>query len=241
MVFQDPESTLNPALTIGENLRRHLRALRTAGNDDSTATVEHALDQVRLDARYTHRYPRELSGGEKQRVAIARAFLSEPSLILCDEPLSSLDVSVQGAICRLLLDLHRDGRNSYLFVSHDLAIVRYISDEIVVMYLGEVVERGAAASFDALPLHPYSEALFSAIPMPDPTAQSRRIRLAGTPSGVEREGAGCIFRARCPRRKGPICDERQPDWQDAGARRYRCHWQVEELRFLQETTAEERV
>ncbi len=148
MIFQDPESTLNPALTIGENLRRHLRALRPTDEETTSRAIDRALEQVRLNLSYRERLPDELSGGEKQRVAIARAFLSQPRLVLCDEPLSALDVSVQSAICQLLLDLQRDGRNSYVFVSHDLSIVRYLADHIVVMYLGEIVEEGAAESFD---------------------------------------------------------------------------------------------
>jgi peptide/nickel transport system ATP-binding protein len=237
MVFQDPESTLNPALTVGENLRRHLRAMRRADAATVFTDIESALQRVRLGAEHAGRYPRELSGGEKQRVAIARAFLSEPRLVLCDEPLSSLDVSVQAAICQLLLDLHRAGRSAYLFVSHDLAIIRYISDEIVVMYLGEVVERGTAESFDRPPLHPYSEALFSAVAVSDPMISSKRIRLSGHISEVERDGSGCIFRARCPRHKGSICNDQSPDWNVVEGRRYRCHWAPDELQRLQEVTS----
>jgi peptide/nickel transport system ATP-binding protein len=229
MIFQDPESTLNPALTVGENLHRHLHALRPMNEDASTHMIDRALEQVRLGARYRERLPRELSGGEKQRVAIARAFLSEPRLVLCDEPLSSLDVSVQSAICQLLLDLQRDARASYVFVSHDLSIVRYLSDHIVVMYLGEIVEDGEAESFDRRPLHPYTEALFSATPVPDPDAAGSRILLSGQVSDVDKTRPGCIFSARCPRRKGEICREIKPDWQSVEGRRYRCHWTPGEL------------
>jgi peptide/nickel transport system ATP-binding protein len=229
MIFQDPESTLNPALTIGENLRRHLRALRPTDEAAASRAIDRALEQVRLNLGYRERLPHELSGGEKQRVAIARAFLSQPKLVLCDEPLSALDVSVQAAICQLLLDLQRDGRNSYVFVSHDLSIVRYLADYIVVMYLGEIVEEGAAESFDRSPLHPYSEALFSATPVPDPDAGRARILLSGQISDVDKTKPGCIFSARCPRRKGEICHETKPDWQSVAGRRYRCHWATAEL------------
>jgi peptide/nickel transport system ATP-binding protein len=233
MIFQDPESTLNPALTIGENLRRHLRALRPMDETSASRAIDRALEQVRLNLSYGERLPHELSGGEKQRVAIARAFLSEPKLVLCDEPLSALDVSVQSAICQLLLDLQREGRNSYVFVSHDLSIVRYLSDHIVVMYLGEIVEEGAAESFDRRPIHPYSEALFSATPVPDPDAGRARILLSGTISDIDKTKPGCIFSARCPRRKGDVCHEAKPAWQSVDGRRYRCHWTADELVALQ--------
>jgi peptide/nickel transport system ATP-binding protein len=229
MIFQDPESTLNPALTVGENLRRHLRALRLMDEVSASRAIDRAFEQVQLSPRYRERLPQELSGGEKQRIAIARAFLSQPKLVLCDEPLSALDVSVQSAICQLLLDLQRDGRNSYVFVSHDLSIVRYLSDYVVVMYLGEIVEEGEAESFDHQPVHPYSEALFSATPVPDPDATRSRILLSGQVSDVDKTKPGCIFSARCPRRKGEICNEMKPDWQSVEGRRYRCHWTPSEL------------
>ena len=234
MVFQDPESTLNPSLTIGTTLRRHLMSLRGTEATEASRRVEEALEQVRLGAQYLHRLPRELSGGEKQRVAIARAFLSEPELVLCDEPLSSLDVSVQSAICQLLLDLQIEGRASYVFVSHDLAIVRYMADRIVVMYLGDVIEEGSAESFDRMPVHPYTEALFSATQLSDPKARSQRVRLAGQISEADKHGPGCIFSGRCPRKKGPECTQTPPPWQDVGERRYRCHWTPADLHGLQQ-------
>lgn len=233
MIFQDPDSTLNPALTVGANLRRHLAALRRDGYGNESKRVVAALEQVHLPAVYVDRYPRELSGGEKQRIAIARAFLSDPKLVLCDEPLSSLDVSVQSAICQLLLDLQGVGQASYVFVSHDLSIVRYMADAIVVMYLGEIVEEGSADSFDRTPLHPYTEALFSATPVPDPEVLSDRVRLIGQSSESDKLGRGCIFAPRCPRKKGDVCDQTKPDWQEVGDRRYSCHWHPSELAALQ--------
>ena len=233
MVFQDPESTLNPAHSVGISLRRHIQAMQGLSATDAQRCVEKALQQVRLDPGYQHRLPRELSGGEKQRVAIARAFLSAPELVLCDEPLSSLDVSVQSAICRLFLDLQGDDHSSYVFVSHDLSIVRYMADSIVVMYLGEVVEEGSAESFDRLPLHPYTEALFSATPDVDPGAISKRVRLQGQVSEADKSRPGCIFSPRCHLTKGPECDAIAPPWQETSERRYRCHWAPEELRALQ--------
>lgn len=234
MVFQDPESTLNPSLTVGTALRRHLRSLRPVAVVEVQRLVENALEQVRLPKHYEHRLPRELSGGERQRIAIARAFLSTPELILCDEPLSSLDVSVQSAICQLLLDLQRDGLASYVLVSHDLAIVRYMADLIVVMYLGEVIEEGGADSFDLRPVHPYTEALFSATHQPDPKVVSQRVRLGGQISEADKFRPGCIFSSRCHRHKGAQCDEQKPPWQEVPGRRYRCHWSPAELRGMQE-------
>ncbi len=233
MVFQDPESTLNPSLTVGTTLYRHLMSLRPVDAGEAQRRVEMALEQVRLDPQYLHRLPKELSGGEKQRVAIARAFLSAPELVLCDEPLSSLDVSVQSAICQLLLDLQRDGHASYVFVSHDLSIVRYMADRIVVMYLGEIIEEGSVESFDQRPVHPYTEALFSATQLPDPMASSQRVRLVGQISEADKVRPGCIFSARCHRHKGAECDEVKPAWQELPERRYRCHWSPAELQVLQ--------
>src|SRR5262249_38345701 len=156
-----------------------------------------------------------------QRVAIARAFLSSPELVLCDEPLSSLDVSVQSAICQLLLDLQREGHASYVFVSHDLAIVRYMADRIAVMYLGEIIEEGTADSFDRRPVHPYTEALFSASQV-DATAFGarpvQRVRLAGQISESDKLKPGCIFARRCHRRKGAECDAVKPPWREVRER-----------------------
>lgn len=233
MVFQDPESTLNPSLTVGTTLRRHLRSLRPVDAGEAQRRVEKALEQVRLHPQYQHRLPRELSGGEKQRIAIARAFLSAPELVLCDEPLSSLDVSVQSAICQLLLDLQCESHASYVFVSHDLSIVRYMADRIVVMYLGEVIEEGTAESFDQRPVHPYTEALFSATHQPELMVVSQRVRLVGQISEADKLRPGCIFSGRCHRRKGAECDEVRPPWQEVPGRRYRCHWSPAELRGLQ--------
>lgn len=233
MVFQDPDSTLNPALPVGVTLRRQLQVMESLSRDDTQAHIEKALEQVRLDPSYQHRLPHELSGGEKQRVAIARAFLSAPELVLCDEPLSSLDVSVQSAICQLFLDLQGDRRLSYVFVSHDLSIVRYMADSIVVMYLGQVVEEGDAESFDVPPLHPYTEALFSATPIVEHDLAPKRVRLEGQISEADKLRPGCIFATRCHRRKGAECDNIEPPWQTIATRRYRCHWAPAELRALQ--------
>jgi peptide/nickel transport system ATP-binding protein len=233
MIFQDPESTINPALTVGENLRRHLVAVSNMSRVAARQAVMDALTAVRLEPSYIERLPAELSGGEKQRVAIARAFLSDPRLVLCDEPLSALDVSVQATICQLLLDLQARSKASYLFVSHDLSVVRYMSDFIAVMYLGEIVETGDAGSFDTLPLHPYTEALLSAAPSVDPSNRLRRIRLSGHIDEVDKETVGCVFSARCPRRKGDMCDTVRPATQTVPGRTYRCHHAPDELIAIQ--------
>lgn len=237
MVFQDPDSTLNPALTVGDNLARHLSALRPEQRAGAERVVAAALQRVRLSPAYVGRFPAELSGGEKQRVAIARAFLSEPDVVLCDEPLSALDVSVQSAIVELLLDLQQNRRASYLLVSHDLSIIRYIADHIVVMYLGEVVEEGSAESFDEFPLHPYTEALFSAIPSLEPGGRERAIRLVGQITEDAKHGPGCLFASRCPRSLGSLCRSQRPPWREAAGRRYRCHIPPAELHALQDSRA----
>jgi peptide/nickel transport system ATP-binding protein len=203
MVFQDPESTLNPSLTVGAALRRHLMALRPVDGGEARRRVDRALEQVRLAPQFAERFPRELSGGEKQRVAIARAFLSAPELVLCDEPLSALDVSVQSAICQLLLDLQHEGHASYVFVSHDLSIIRYMADRIVVMYLGEVIEEGTAESFDVPPVHPYTEALFSATRYPDSSVGAHRVRLRAHRSQQSRARPAKL--SADPSTNGPQC------------------------------------
>jgi peptide/nickel transport system ATP-binding protein len=233
VVFQDPESTLNPKATVGANLARHQRCLGDESTD-TAARVRDALRLVRLDPDYAGRMPSELSGGEKQRVAIARAFMGAPDLVLCDEPLSSLDVSVQAAIVQLLLHLQETTSASYLVISHDLSVVRYIADDIAVMYLGKIAEIGAAQSFDDLPLHPYTEALLSAMAVPDPTRPTNPLRLAGALPNPADPPAGCVFHTRCPRRLGPICDATEPPWHEAASgRRYRCHIAPVDLSRLQ--------
>jgi peptide/nickel transport system ATP-binding protein len=192
------------------------------------------MARVRLDPDYLHRYPSELSGGEKQRVAIARAFLGAPDVVLCDEPLSALDVSMQASILQLLLDLQGQAKVAYLLISHDLAVVRYVADTIAVMYLGRLVEVGPADTFDALPIHPYTEALLSAVSLAEPDRASKRIRLEGTVPSPADPPSGCAFHTRCPRKVGVLCETAAPPWRDAlNGRRYRCHIEAAELARLQ--------
>lgn len=238
MVFQNPDSTMNPAYTVGQQIERPIVRFGTVPKDQIYGEVIRLLDAVRLGAGYYDRLPRQLSGGEKQRVGIARALASRPDLILCDEPVSALDVSVQAALLNLLLDVQSEFGTTMLFIAHDLSVVRYFSDNVAVMYLGEIVEIGPADAIYRPPHHPYTEALLSAVPTPDPTAPPRRILLKGTvPSAID-PPHGCRFHTRCPRRHllpdgGRICETKQPPWQEAGDDHYiYCHIPVDMLREM---------
>lgn len=207
MIFQDHSATLNPSLSVGHIVGRPLRLFsRTSTRDE----IRRLLRAVELDDDTMYRKPQQLSGGQRQRVAIARAFAGKPSLVVCDEITSALDVSVQASILNFLLRLQRDNDTSLLFISHDLGVVRYLADLVVVMYLGQICESAAAKDFFAGPNHPYSEALLSAVPVPDPEAKSKRIRLHGPmPSALAPPG-GCRFHTRCPRKLGEICEKQAP-------------------------------
>ncbi|PJF42272.1 MAG: glutathione ABC transporter ATP-binding protein [Candidatus Thermofonsia Clade 1 bacterium] len=233
MIFQHPEESLNPYRTIGQTLRRPLMTLSGMSRAEANRAAAELLRAVSLPADYLSRFPSELSGGEKQRVAIARAFAAQPALILCDEPVSSLDVSVQAAILNLLAQLQQQHQVAYLLISHDLAVVSYLADYIAVIYRGQLVERGTAESFFMPPHHPYTEALLASIPLPDPKARMRRIRLTDDqPSNIV--PSGCRFHPRCPRYLGDICRTQAPPWQrDRQGGYYRCHIPPDELAALQ--------
>jgi peptide/nickel transport system ATP-binding protein len=237
IVFQNPDSALNRAHSvkrlIGRALSR-LTALHGLARDQRLAALAAA---VRLPDRYLGARTRQLSGGLKQRVAIARAFAGDPRVVVCDEPTSALDVSVQAAILNLLADLQREHGVSYVFISHDLRVVRYLSDRIAVLYVGRLLEIGpAAAVFDG-PHHPYTEALLSSVPTLDAdTAQPamKRIRLEGEPPSPAAPPSGCVFHTRCPRKLGAICEQQDPPYLDAGdGHRIRCHIPIDQLRALQ--------
>jgi len=238
MVFQNPDATMNPAHTVGYQIGRPMQRFGTVPKGRVRDEVVRLLEAVRLSAVYYDRLPGQLSGGEKQRVAIARAFASRPGLVLCDEPVSSLDVSVQAALLNLLLGVQAEYGTTMIFVAHDLSVVRYLSDQVAVMYLGEIVEIGPTDAIYAPPYHPYTEALLAAVPVPDPDTRARYIRLPGTvPSAIERL-AGCPFHTRCPRRVllpdgGRVCEVEKPPWRDAGdGHRILCHIPLATLRAL---------
>ena len=231
MVFQDANDSLNPRHSVGRMLARSVRVLGGVGDRARCQTaVADLAAAVRLDPRDLAARPRALSGGMKQRVAIARSFAGSPALVVCDEPVSDLDVSVQAAILNLLRELKVELDVSYLFISHDLAVIGYLADRVGVMYLGGLVEVGPVEAVYRPPHHPYTEALLSAIPPLELEQPRTRIRLAGTtPSGAE-PITGCPFHLRCPRQLGPLCRETQPPWQrDGDGHEYRCHLPPGEL------------
>jgi peptide/nickel transport system ATP-binding protein len=235
MVFQNPDTALNPRHSVRRILGRALKLL--AGIRPGRAQQERMVQlasSVRLEPRHLEIRPAALSGGLKQRVAIARAFAGTPRLVICDEPVSALDVSVQAAILNLLVDLQIQQDVSYVFISHDLALVRYLADRIGVMYLGQLVDIGTAAAVFEPPHHPYTEALASAIPTLDLEAPRRRIKLEGTLPSPADPPTGCRFHTRCPRCLGEICRTQEPPWRgDPAGNMYRCHIPPNELREIQ--------
>jgi len=236
MVFQNPDSTMNPSYTVGQQIGRPMQRFKTVPRNQVRQEVIKLLTAMRLGANYYDRLPRQLSGGEKQRVGIARALASRPDLVLCDEPVSALDVSVQAAILNLLLEVQHDFDTTLVFIAHDLSVVRFFSDDVAVMYLGQIMEIGPADAIYAPPYHPYTEALLSAVPVPDPTVEQKHIRLEGSvPSAID-PPSGCRFHTRCPRRNllpdgGQICEEQVPPWQySTDEHRILCHIPMETLR-----------
>lgn len=230
MVFQSPDASLNPRHTVGEALRRPLLLLGGMRGKELDGAVEDLLAAVKLPVEYKRRYPGELSGGEKQRVAIARACAANPAVVMCDEPLSSLDVSVQGALMNLLMQRQADCGVAFLFISHDLSAVQHMSDWIAVMYLGKILEFGSTAEVMRPPFHPYTEALISAIPVADPDVIQEEIRLGGSVPSATNVPPGCRFHPRCPRFLGEQCRAEEPPWlATAGSHRIRCHIAPAEL------------
>lgn len=234
MVFQNSDGTLNPSHRVGRSLARTLRRFGIVrGRRATAARVQALLEMVRLQPAVRYSLPRQLSGGQKQRIAIARAFAGNPELLIADEPVSSLDVSVQAAVVNLLLDIQAGRGTTMIFISHDLILVRYMADEVVVMYLGRVMECGPAEMLLNPPYHPYTEALLSAVPLPDPSTGRTRIRLEGEMPSPLNPPAGCRFAGRCPRKIGTICDTVPPPAREAGeAHLIFCHIPLEELRRI---------
>ncbi len=247
MVFQNPFDTLNPSHTVGSQIGRVIK--RLAGVDDDEKVRERVfelLDIVKLPRDFYYRRPRQLSGGQKQRVGIARAFAGNPEMVIADEPVSALDVSVAAAVTDLLTDIQREYQTTLLFISHDLSVVRYLSDAIVVMYLGWIMERGTTEQIFQPPYCPYTEALLSAVPIADPEVTKREIVLEGDLPSVMDPPKGCPFSTRCPSRIGEICDNEPPPQQEAAPGHFiTCHIPMEDLKKVEPVihvpTADERL
>ncbi len=230
MVFQNPDSTLNPSHSVGFAIGRSLKRLKGVSSRQAEEAVARLLETVKLPIEFAQRKPRQLSGGQKQRVAIARALAGDPELLIADEPVSALDVSVQAAIINLLLEIQRDREATLLFISHDLSVVRYLADRVAVMYLGHIVEYGTVEEIFSPPYHPYTEALLSAVPVPDPEVHQKRIVLEGVVPSATNLPQGCPFSTRCPRKIGAICDTTPPlEQRTANGHRILCHIPLQEL------------
>ena len=239
MVFQNPDSTMNPSYTVEQQIARPMKRFHTVPKKGIHQEVVNLLEAVRLGANYLDRLPRQLSGGEKQRVGIARALASRPDLVLCDEPVSALDVSVQAAVLNLLLEIQQEYNTTMLFIAHDLSVVRFFSDQVAVMYLGQIMEIGPAEAIYAPPYHPYTEALLSAVPIPDPSVEQKQIRLEGSVPSAISPPSGCRFHTRCPRRElmpdgGLLCETELPPWREVEeGHRIFCHLSIDTLRSFE--------
>ena len=233
IIFQNPDSALNRAHSIRRIIGRAIQRLSATPAAAMLAKLHELMSAVRVADRYLSARPRQLSGGMKQRIAIARAFAGDPRIVVCDEPTSALDVSVQAAILNLLVDLQIKRHVSYIFISHDLGVVRYLSDRIAVLYLGRLMEVGPADQVFAGPHHPYTEALLSAIPSID-DREAERIRLSGEVPSAVNPPSGCVFHTRCPRKIGAICEQQEPGLSKIGSEHaIRCHLPIDQLGRLQ--------
>jgi peptide/nickel transport system ATP-binding protein len=225
MIFQNPFDTLNPSHTVGAQIAR---VIRKFGVERDPAKVQERLHQlldiVKLPREFATRRPRQLSGGQKQRVGIARAFAGDPKIVIADEPVSALDVSVQAAVTGLLMDIQRDNRTTLLFISHDLSVVRYLADRIVVMYLGQIMEKGTTEEIFSPPYHPYTEALLSAVPIADTSVKKRKIVLQGELPSPLNPPKGCPFSTRCLYMMTGVCDTTPPPLREFAPRHViACH------------------
>lgn len=215
MIFQDPFSSLNPRLTVGDILREPLQIHQLARGKDQKERVIQLLEQVGLSAEHYHRYPHEFSGGQRQRVGIARALAVEPQLIVADEPVSALDLSIQAQILNLLREIQQQYNLSFLFIAHDLAVIEHISDRVAVMYLGRIVEMTTADRLYRSPRHPYTEVLLNAVPVPDPNRKKRSPSTSGEIPSPLSPPSGCHFHPRCPYAQ-EICKQQRPNLIDQG-------------------------
>lgn len=224
MIFQDPYSSLDPRMTVFSIVSEAVLEHDLVDKGEIQSYVENVLDSCGLSAEYIDRFPHEFSGGQRQRICIARALALNPKLIICDEPVSALDVSIQAQIINLMKKIQRERGISYLFISHDLAVVEHISDEVGVMYLGKLVETAPKKEIFHNPLHPYTKALLSVIPIPDPSRRRRRVVLEGDVPTPDAIPCGCRFHTRCLYCSS-ICKEQEPELRDCGnGHRVACHF-----------------
>ena len=224
MIFQDPYSSLNPRMTVGQIVEEPLKIHTTSPFKERKDRVGWLLGKVGFSQEQANRYPHEFSGGQRQRIGIARALATNPKIVIADEPVSALDVSIQAQVVNLMQDLQNEFRLSYIFIAHDLSVVRHISERIAVMYLGHIVEIGPGESVYKHPMHPYSRALLSAVPSPDPeAARDRRLRLPGDIPSPIHKPSGCAFRTRCPIAK-PSCADEVPPLEFRDGRWVACPW-----------------
>jgi len=224
MIFQDPYSSLNPRMTVGQIVEEPLTIHTKDGLSKRRERVAWLLEKVGLSAEQGSRYPHEFSGGQRQRIGIARALATHPKIIIADEPVSALDVSIQAQVINLMQDLQEEFKLSYLFIAHDLSVVRHISDRIAVMYLGNIAEIGPSEKIYKSPMHPYSRALLSAVPRPDPDMlREKRVHLQGDIPNPTNKPSGCGFRTRCPIAK-PSCADAVPPLEYKDQRWVACPW-----------------